>query len=61
MDLVNINDIKFGDRPDSKNAIERKIKDFEDSIAEALKHFYSFYQPTCRTKEDMRKCENMNR
>ena len=46
MDLTDFNDLEF-DKPDSKNITEIKIKSFEDSLAEALKHFYGFY----RTKE----------
>ena len=36
-------------------------EDVVDRIKRAIKTFHDSYQPTCRTEEDMRKCENMNR
>ena len=40
MDLVDINDVKFGDRPDSKEAIERKIKDLEEEAANICNYIH---------------------
>lgn len=39
----------------------KEDKDFAERMDRALKTFYGFYQPTCKTKEDMRECENTNR
>ena len=36
-------------------------KDFIERFECALKTFYGFYQPTCRTKEDMHRCASMNK
>ena len=35
-------------------------EDIVDKVDQALKKFYGFYQPTCRTEEDIR-CDNMNK
>lgn len=49
MNLVGINDVKFGDRTDSGKIIEIKIRSFEEDMAEALKRFMASIKPrrTC--------------
>lgn len=54
------------DYSDGKNCYFSEEKciyneDIVDRIDHALKTFYGFYQPTCRTKEDMHKCANMSK
>lgn len=44
-----------------KVIIEKDPEAFKQSILNALKYSSSHYQITCRTEEDMRKCENTNK
>ena len=38
-----------------------KPKEEKEKILEILKAYSSPYQPTCRTEEDMRKCDNTSK